>query len=406
MPPWGRPLGARQRKKRKGWEPRTRHRTEDRQFEELDSEDDDRLGVGLGKSFASDELYFTGADIGPRLHGEGNYDYKYKSESSDDSEDQDSGNEGTMQLALRDKEELLVRKAMERIRRAQMLGRTKVTLTQPEIDALERKRQHDQIKRRIVGPNAETTNRRRSSTQPAGIPKSVSRKPSKQMAWEPISTYGNNDSVPSPTSYGPLGYYSPAAASSPYGPSPRSRSRSGSSHSLRNTPPFQSNQHRGSQKWYSSFPEPSQLSSALHSPSLARPLPDDINWIPRPRSASSNNSHAAAPQKHQSHSPPLPQTPQYYSQGRRISSGPPDLKYPKARRAFPPAQPNAASSVRSFPRRAHPRDVSSERSDGGDDSEDDGNYGVQINVVPDSQSYGANMDPEDGSKGRQRRDLR
>ena len=46
-----------------------------------------------------------------------------------------------VQLAMRDKEDQLVDKALERIRRAQMLGKKNVRLSRRELDALERKRQ-------------------------------------------------------------------------------------------------------------------------------------------------------------------------------------------------------------------------------------------------------------------------
>ncbi|KAL8918495.1 MAG: hypothetical protein Q9208_007302 [Pyrenodesmia sp. 3 TL-2023] len=70
-----------------------------------------------------------------------------------------------MQVALRNKEDLLVQQALERIRRAQVLGKRNVKLTQPEIDALERKRRQDEARRTRVGSGSTQLDKRRSSGQ-------------------------------------------------------------------------------------------------------------------------------------------------------------------------------------------------------------------------------------------------
>ena len=62
-----------------------------------------------------------------------------------------------MQIALRDKEDILVEKALQRIRRAQELGKTNVRLSKSEIEALQRKREKDS--RRAAQPKQQKRDR-------------------------------------------------------------------------------------------------------------------------------------------------------------------------------------------------------------------------------------------------------
>ena len=313
-----------------------------------------------------------------------------------------------MQLALRDKEDLLVEKALERIRRAQMLGKTNVKLTQPEIDALERKRKKEEAKRKSSISNSRGTDRRRSSGQSS--PVSRDHKPSRKKSKGYLSAYDGESSsssrratppgilVPGPTGvpvYSPLGYYPPTTASK--GRSSGSASRSASSHSLAQvSPPLP----RVQKIRYSSGPEPPQPL-----PPLSRRLPDDLNWIPRPRSSSSVSSqpHPPDPYQYRAYSPPLPQIPPQYSQGRRIVSSPqPDVQYPRVR-----GEPHARSSDPSLIRMEHagqrtPSD--SEDATGSDD--DDADEGVQVDVVAYGQSYGVNTRPGGSFRERPRRGQR
>ena len=118
-PHWGRPSGARSGRRRGGVSSdrgSDTHYDQERRFEEvIDSEeedDDDEQGVGLDGSFQSDELHFTGTDIGRRSRRRRKYQYSDVSESSDDEVESDGGRSGSMQIALRDKEEVLVQKAL------------------------------------------------------------------------------------------------------------------------------------------------------------------------------------------------------------------------------------------------------------------------------------------------------
>lgn len=336
MPSWGRPSGARKGKRGKEQDRQTRQREEARRFEEIESDDDDGQGVGLSRPYYSDELYFTGTDLSRSRPPQRTYSHNYTSESSGDEEDVDESLGGTMQLALRDKEELLVQKALERIRRAQMLGRTNVKLTQPEIDALARKRRKVEAIRKGPLSGSKATDRRHSSGQPS---ETAEQRTSKRKLRTPISMYDNGEfSSPRRTtppgilfpgpdgnaSYQPFGQYS-SAATGPYNRSSRSGSRSASSHSQQqSTPPLPSSQFRPPNERYFSVSEASRPPSTLPPNTLPRRLPDDPNWIPRPQSSSSNPA--------QLFSPPSSHVPSHYFQGRRIVSGPPESQHVGSRR--------------------------------------------------------------------------
>ncbi len=321
-----------------------------------------------------------------------------------------------MQLALRDKEELLVQKALQRIRRAQMLGKTNVKLTQPELDALQRKGRKDQaLGQQMAGKSSSSHSRvierRRSSGQSSSASKdqtSGKRKSKRYFSgYEGDSSSGSRRATPpgilAPSSTGvpafsPLGYYPPSTI--PQGRSLGSSSRSASSHSLvRDSPPIP----RSGKQRYSSGPDAPQASHKPRSPLSSRSLPDDPNWTPRSRSSSSATKQAypADPYSYQVYSPPIPQMPAHYSQGRRIVSSPqPDVHYPRIR-----GEPQARPSELSLQRGEQPDRVTPDASDSEDDtdSDDDGDDGVQVNVVSYGSSYGVSDRPDGFAKERQRR---
>lgn len=382
---------------------------EARRFEEIESDDDDGQGVGLSRPYVSDELYFTGADLSrSRPRNQRTYSHDYNSESSEDGRDVDESLGGTMQLALRDKEELLVHKALERIRRAQMLGRKNVKLTQPEIDALARKRRRDTATRKAPLSSSKGADRRRSGGQPNGT---VEQGPSDRRLRPPLSMYENGEN-PSPrratppgilfpgpdgsASYQPFGHYSSAYNNNR---SSRSGSRSASSHSQQqNSPPLPSSQFHPPKERYFSVPETSQPPPTFTSNTLPRRLPDDPNWIPRPQSSSSNPV--------QTYSPPSPHVPSNYFQGQRIISGPPDSQYVGSRRGVSSPMPYGTSYESSHMHREHSGhrgDDYMRNKDDTEDDDDDDDYGVQVDVVPYGQGYGINVRSEDGAGTRPRR---
>lgn len=419
MPSWGRPSGARKGKKGKGRDRQSRQQEEARRFEEVDSDDDDGQGVGLDRSYGSDELYFTGADMGsrPRTRRTTSHDYDYTSGSSGHEDgDMNDGSGGTMQLALRDKEDKLVRQALERIRRAQVLGRTNVELTQPEIDALARKRRKDESAKIAPGLGTNSAERRPSGGHSNDIAKE--QRLSSKRTRAPLSAYDKIETpvpgratppgivVPGPDgnpSYQPFDPYL-STHPKPYNRSSRSGSRSASSHSQhQRTPPQPSSQFRPPKARYFSVPEASR---APQPTPLARRLPDDPNWIPRPRSASSNPPYPTNAGLNQTYSPPLPQMRPHYAQGRRNVSGPPEMQHFGSRSGDSSPMPYAASSEPSIPHREHSGDMTGEyarNSDDSDNDDDDEDYGVQVDVIPYNQGYGINVRPEDFAVGRSRR---
>lgn len=382
----------------------------------MESDEDDGQGVGLDGAFVSDRLNFTGAELGRRSQRRKDSDYSDSEQSSGRSDISEDGAGRTMQLALRDKEELLVQKALQRIRRAQMLGKTNVKLTQPELDALQRKGRKDQaLEQQMAGKSSSSHSRvierRRSSGQSSSASKdqtSGKRKSKRYLSgYEGESSSGSRRATPpgilAPGSTGvpafsPLGYY--PASTIPQGRSLGSSSRSASSHSLaRDSPPIP----RSGKQRYSSGPDAPQASHKPRSPLSPRSLPDDPNWTPRSRSSSSATKQAypADTYFYQAYSPPVPQMPAHYSQGRRIVSSPqPDVHYPRIR-GEAQAHPSESSSQQGeLPNRVTP---DGSDSDDDTDSDDDGDDGVQVNVVPYGSGYGVSDRPDGFPKERQRR---
>jgi len=414
--PWGRPSGARQGKRRKGRDAYSSHRKEGRRFEEIDSDTDDGEGVGLEGSLSSDDLLFTGADLGQRSRTRRGRDYEYISGSSDEEDDVMEKSGATMQLALRDKEDLLVEKALERILRAQMLGKTNVKLSQRELDALERKRRKDEAPRKISHSVLQPGDRRRTSgTSSPALREQKSRKKIR-AASSPHDDRTSNPSRTGPPglivpghdgpSYTPLGYYPPAVLHNRRsgGASPGSLGQQEVSPPLPQQP-----RTKGQSQRQSSGAMPSKHSPVLGTGPVARRLPDDPNWLPRPRSASSNQPYSMNPYQLQQHPQPPPQVPPRYAHNRRIVSGPPDVHYPEVqylgtRRVAAHTQPFAASSGPSLLRREYstlqPHEGSPSADDSGSSAE-----GVHVDVVPYDRGHEVNVGFE-GSMGRQRRGQR
>ncbi|MCJ1483053.1 hypothetical protein MMC06_003219 [Schaereria dolodes] len=419
MPSWGRPSGAQNGKRRKEWARQAKQWKEERRFEELDSDNEDGQGVELDGSFASDELHFTGADLGLRSRNKGKYDYADSSDASTDSDDGFNDRDGTAkQLALRDKEELLVQKALERIRRAQMLGKTNVKLTQPEIDALERKRQKDQAKAKKSSLNLKMNDRRQSRTRTTNPASNITPVAVKRKSRSSLNKYEDNNPstlagnappgfvVPGPDGnpvYAPIGYYQPPSL--PYGASSRPDSRSPSTNSLQQrTPPLAPSQYRGQPKRYPSVPEQMPQSILkVRAPSLQRALPDDPSWIPRPRSASSTHSLSSDHYPYQAYSPPLPNVPPQYTQGRRNVSGPADIQYPGLRSTASSNRPYASSSDPLLVQRKHSGQGGRSGSEDDLDDDDDDDDGVQVDVIPYGQGYNVQVNSPGFNNGRQRK---
>lgn len=433
----GRPLGARPGRAKRDWERQAQRWEEARRFEELDSDDNDGHGADLGGEFASDALRFTGAVLGPNIRRRRSHYPNDGSESSDEfAEQRDESSSRALQLALRDKEEMLVQKALERIRRSQVLGKANVKLTQPEIDALERKRRFDPAQGKSRGLPGKSSERRRSSGRPGSAEKPAQLESTRRNASSSSGrfalTLAEDDSgkaaavtpagiivrgVDGTPMYTPIGYYPPPAALA-YGASSRPGSRSASAHSLQQqlTPPLPPALQRAQKKRYSSVPErgmpsPTSGTPASHTPPSGRILPDDPRWIPPPRSDSTNQPHAVDPFQYQTYSPPLPQTPPQYGYGRRIVSGPAGVRYPAIRQATPATRAYAASADYSLLLRrgqqsqaVHEVESGSggQEGDYSDEEDDDDDHGVHVDVIPHGQGYDVSFTPEGVGGGKHR----
>ena len=152
-------------------------------MEEIESEREDVYGRELVRSGRyMQQLEYEGRGL--RRRAVDYEDLSDETESVVGGGDYDLYNHGdstvayAVQLAMRDKEDQLVEKALERIRRAQMLGKKNVRLSQRELDALERKRQQtdsSNAARRNKGnagsaANSRPTSRRNGHTVPQEQP--------------------------------------------------------------------------------------------------------------------------------------------------------------------------------------------------------------------------------------------
>ena len=394
MPLWGRPSGARNGIKRKEWERQQREWEARRRFEEIDSESDDHgRGPGSDGQFQSDKLYFTGADLGRLSQDTRTYEYSDNSEDTYDDDDysDDISNGGAMQIALREKEEVLVERAMERIRRAQMLGKPDVKLTAPERDALARRMENDQAKSKRPALKSKSNNlwksgSRSNTSQTALVPTATKRK--SRLSLKPTKADSSRRGQPSPPRVmvagsdgqqhsAPMGDYpSPRPGNSPYGPFSQPGSRSTSTHSLQHPP-----QYRSPPKRYYSVPEQYHPYPTRPSPP-PRPMPDELNWQPRARSSPSS-PYPPDMRPYQTYSPRQPPLPhQYPYSDRRYVSGPPDIGYPNLQPAPPNANPYAYSAGNSE-----------------DDEYDYDDHGVEVDVVPRGQGYNVNVSAGQSSSG-------
>lgn len=312
-----------------------------------------------------------------------------------------------MQVALRNKEDLLVQQALGRIRRAQALGKRNVKLTKPEIDALERKRRQDEARRKRMGSGSDQVDKRRSSggqLQLAGKDSKPGKRRSSGFSQTLESTYATEGRgatppgivVPGPDGrpmHTPIGYYPPTSNLLPNSRGSRSGSRSGSSANFQSpTPPLPSDQYWSRQPRYPPGSDYAPPSPTARASPLMRRLPDDPHWDPRPRSSSSTYQYSLDPEVHQSYSsPPFNST--QYSQGRRIVSGPADVQYPTiGRRPVALSFMHVASSDPALPRRAHrvePQEdrIASEEQTEDDDDDDDRDDLVRVDVLPNEYGY-------------------
>ncbi len=393
MPPWGRPSGANTRRAREQWYAERRRWEEQQQrqgrLEELDSDDDDDYDDRdmawdarvPSRHFESDELLFTGVDLGARPRGKRPAVYADPMASGDEETDSDDRDPGGTQVALRDKESQLVATAMERIRRAQMKGKNNVRLSPLEYEALERERRRARggarTPQRVPAEASGSRTPRRSRADRMGEGRDVaiaaptSRKPVAKQAYDPESPpYIPGDA---PDNY--LDYYGPPDPTAghysalDYQPLRRKRSsnplsRPDSSHgggSPSHTPP-RPDYPRPSSRYFSlpetgppasssmkagaTYPHPHINSppypqpysrTAAHRSSIS-PVESSTDWVPRARARSSAQApYPVDPVPHPAY--PVVGGASPYGGGLRGASDPVASPYSSMRRRPPQTYP-------------------------------------------------------------------
>lgn len=357
MPPWGRPLGAidgrtrREMELQREWE--GRHR-----FQELDSEDSEAEATPMRRRrVTGDKLHFTGYDLGSGQQGSdgrGWHDYSGSyGMDEDDYHDRRSG----WQIARRDKEEELVERALRRIRRAKLRGESNVNLSREELDALERDRMRQEeppnrAPQRARPPTSPTQPKKNSSglfglsggqnkiKKPLKRPSLPSEEATQRRSASNASTERSTSATHTPPAREMMrSTSSPSKASTGPGSNTATRSASNGSRRLAQAPAY--DLERDPTRYVAATLDSQRRFPPLR-PGNPRTLPDDPNWIPRVRSASSTSQlpypTAASP------------TDQYgYPIARRNFSGPASLSYPSVRRAVHPPATRGAGIGRSSP---------------------------------------------------------
>ncbi|KAL2350795.1 hypothetical protein BJ546DRAFT_1067580 [Cryomyces antarcticus] len=357
-----------------------------------------------GRRYASDELHFTGVDMGRGSRELSSEDLAYF-ESYGPSEDYDeyNGRRHTGQVGSRESE-MLIETALERIRRARLKGKTNVNLTQEELDALEQ-RNPPQPQNEAPVPKTPGKGKAGKSSRSSSVASDKSKKASKSRGLFGTSSpstsrtrpktsrksSGEDTNQPHMSNYAPPGIHPRAA------PSPSrlgTRSASGPDRlPTQNAPLYD--------RYYSPSPPDYRPPSAASNRSIL----DEHDWHPRSRSASNaqviyDNPFAYQQVPMAMPMPPLPTDRHSYMQPqtrRRNVSGPPDVAYSNLRRV-PVSSPLAASShlpaSNSDPAlQMHRKGSGLSQELSSDDDDDD--QGVQVNIVPDANSaagYGISIE--------------
>ena len=341
-------------------------------------EDSDTQGVGLisgrNSRFVSDELRFTGTDLGDRsndiVHRQ---PYDSDSEEDDDedtSEDEEFGydEEELARLSPRQKEDLMVQSAMQRIQRAQERGRTDVRLNKEELAALERRRKRLQEeaekKKRKSG-----SERKKKKENRVSIPLSQldpgPRKPSKssQQRQESVPRQASASNLPDVADnqgYPPMGYFPPPSG-------PRSRPRSSTSASQR--PPSRMSGADPFEYDYNQRPSSRHVSDGVARPRSSRGYYGE-------EGTSGPGGRQLDPFQFQTAGPRAPYPTGAAAAPRRHGSGPPE-GMPTSRRGTPTPAPSR--SLRSSRRPSPDEETSEEDSESSEEStSDDLGNGAQI----------------------------
>ncbi|GIK06835.1 hypothetical protein Aspvir_002487 [Aspergillus viridinutans] len=164
MPRWGRPPGARVGRS-SGRQAAQWMDTNNERIQEIDSGAEEDYLLRRGRALYAAEQRRIGWPRRNEDHDRSADDvHSVDGIDFDLYDDSDSTVAYAVQLAMKDDEEWLVDKALERIRRAQILGQNNVRLSQRELDALERKRMQtggmEDVGQRNSVPKAASTDSR------------------------------------------------------------------------------------------------------------------------------------------------------------------------------------------------------------------------------------------------------
>ena len=417
MPRGGRPSRGR-RKDDRLWE-------HDARVEEIETDEETAQGVEL-----SDELHFDGIDLRGQMgrrrrSGDAYYDDFTPSDDEDDYDAQRSLiRRADMQVAYREKEELLVQRALDRIARARALGKPNVKLSRAEIDALERlelernqgpqrasaapkaaapksKKAAPVVKRKPVEVRntSSRSNVRSASDSPIKGKSAESRSRGKSTATNNSARGSRDNSVtgyalpPTDLDYDPRvpylqGYQTTGVRQAD---SSRRGSRTNSNQSLRQpsqTMPHY--QHPYYTNRYASNPDATYNNRpGSNSSRSSRPDPSEMDWEPRARSTSSlvtmpldqlpyQTSVVRAPRFD-------PADPRFASPQKRVASGPPAIlqnqaaqyRRPQDELFLPERQPEVYNYLA-----ASNQEVDS------DDVDEDSDYDAGVEVVDVSERPG------------------
>ncbi|KAG9785263.1 hypothetical protein KCU88_g2553, partial [Aureobasidium melanogenum] len=384
------------------------------------------IGVGLGQDygqqrFVSDELRFTGIDLGGggiRQRRSGDV-YEDELTPSDD-EDEYGTSSGLIrrpdvQVMYREKEEMLVERALERIARARALGKPNVKLSRAEIDALERLERNQHPPRPSAAPKAAPRGKKEAPIKrkpvevrkkPVRNDKSASNSPkgkavdSRGRGKSAVTNASIRDDAvasyalpPTDSDYGRRAPYvgypvsgSRQAESSRQGSRQGSRQSSNPSLRQQQAPQMALYQQPYYAHRYSSTPD--ALYSARpgsNSSRASRPDPSEPDWEPRSRSSSSlvnvpldqlpyQSSTARAPRFD-------PSDPRFASPQRRVASGPPDIRPNQAAQYRRPQDELFLPDEPPEVMRYLVSSGSEEEEDDDDDDDSDYDEGVQIDVT-------------------------
>ncbi|KIV77606.1 hypothetical protein PV11_09395 [Exophiala sideris] len=433
MPPWGRPPGGRPASKNeRQWQAQQRSWNYDARVEELDTDYDDS-GQGYGRDrFVSDELRFTGVDLGGgdfrRRRSVAAYDDDFTPSDDEDVYEVSTGLPGQagMQVVYRNKEEMLVQRALERIARARALGKPNVKLSRAEIDALARaeRNQTPPLPSPLpsAAPKAAPRGKKEAAVRrkPVEARKKSSRNEDKSASNSPkgktvdarnrgsssaSSSSGRDRRDDSAAAYrgrsaDPGFFRQPPYPSGYYITGPRQAdafrqsSRASSSQSLRQQPaeqlamyhqPYYSSRYASNPEAIYSLGSGSDSTSAR----AARPDPSEADWEPRSRSASSLVDVPIGQLPYQTNIARAPRfdpsDPRFASPQRRVASGPPNVLRNQAAQYRRPQDelflPGNEVQEPEVMRYQVPSD-SEEEEDDDDDDNDDSDYeqGAQVTV--------------------------